>query len=152
MGTLEEVRDLAEKVARRRSLTLWDVEMGGQPGRAVLRVYVEGDQGVDLDTVAEVSEEISRGLDLRDPIPGRYTLEVSSPGLERTLRSPEHFARCVGRKAVIKTRERLLADSHRIEGTIAAATEDCVKLETSSGEVDVPYGQLRSARTIFEWK
>ena len=45
-----------------------------------------------------------------------------------------------------------MADSHRIEGTIAAATEDAVKLETSSGEVDVPYGQLRSARTIFEWK
>jgi ribosome maturation factor RimP len=152
MGTLEEVRDLAEAVARRRSLTLWDVEMGGQPGRAVVRVFVDGDGGVDLDTVAEVSEEISRGLDLRDPIPGRYTLEVSSPGLERPLRSPEHFARCVGRKAVIKTRERLMPDSHRIEGTIAGTTEDCVKLDTGAGEVDVPYDQLRSARTIFEWK
>jgi ribosome maturation factor RimP len=152
MGTLEEVRDLAEAVAHRRSLTLWDVEMGGQPGRAVVRVFVEGDQGVDLDTVAEVSEEISRGLDLRDPIQGRYTLEVSSPGLERTLRSREQFARCVGRKAVIKTRERLLPDSHRIEGTIAGVTEDSVKLDTGAGEVDVPYGQLRSARTIFEWK
>jgi ribosome maturation factor RimP len=151
MGTLEEVRDLAEAVARRRSLTLWDVEMSGQPGRAVVRVFVEGPQGVDLDTVAQVSEEISRGLDLRDPIPGKYTLEVSSPGLERTLRSPEHFARCVGRKAVIKTHERLAADSHRIEGVIAAATDDVVKLDTGSGEVDVPYDQLRSARTIFEW-
>ena len=55
--------------------------MGGQPGRSVLRVFVDGENGgVDLDTVAEVSEEISRALDLRDPIPGRYTLEVSSPG------------------------------------------------------------------------
>ena len=152
MGTLEEVRDLAEAVARRRSLILWDVEVGGQPGRAVVRVFVEGEQGVDLDTVAEVSEEISRGLDLRDPIQGRYMLEVSSPGLERNLRSPEHFARCIGRKAVVKTREKLLPESHRIEGTIAAATDDSVKLETRTGEVEVPYEQLRSARTIFEWK
>jgi ribosome maturation factor RimP len=152
MGTLEEVRDLAEAVARRRRLTLWDVEMGGQPGRAVVRVFIDADDGIDLDTVAEVSEEISRGLDLRDPIPGRYTLEVSSPGLERTLRSPEHFARCLGRKAVVKTRERLLPESHRIEGVIAAASEESVRLETGSGEVDVPYGQLRSARTIFEWR
>jgi ribosome maturation factor RimP len=152
MGTLEEVRDLAEAVARRRSLTLWDVEMGGQPGRAVVRVFVEGDEGVDLDTVAEVSEEITRGLDLKDPIQGRYTLEVSSPGLERTLRLPEHFARSVGRKAVVKTREKLTPESHRIEGVIAEATEDCVRLDTGKAEVEVPYEQLRSARTIFEWK
>jgi ribosome maturation factor RimP len=152
MGTLDEVRDLAESVAHRRSLTLWDVEMAGQPGRSVVRVFVEGEQGVDLDTVAEVSEEISRGLDERDPFQGRYTLEVSSPGLERTLRSQEHFARCIGRKAVIKTREALIPEGHRIEGTIAGATEEVVKLDTKVGEIDVPYEQLRSARTIFEWK
>src|SRR6266480_2493966 len=79
MAALEEVKDLAEAVARRRRLKLWDVEMAGQPGRSVVRVYIDGDDGVDLDTVAEVSDEISRGLDLRDPIPGRYTLEVSTP-------------------------------------------------------------------------
>ena len=105
MGTLDEVRDLAEAVTRRRRLRLWDVEMGGQPGRSVVRVYVDSDDGVDLDTVAEVSEELSRALDLRDPIAGRYILEVSSPGLERTLRNPEHFALSVGKKVMVKTRE-----------------------------------------------
>ena len=104
MGALEEVRDLAEAVARRRSLLLWDVEMGGQPGRAVVRVFVDSEKGgVDLDTVAEVSEEISRGLDLKDPIGGRYTLEVSSPGLERPLRRPEHFQRFVGTTVAVRT-------------------------------------------------
>jgi ribosome maturation factor RimP len=151
MGTLDEVRDLAEAVARRRSLMLWDVEMGGQPGGPVVRVFVDGDQGVDLDTVAGVSEELSRGLDLHDPIPGRYTLEVSSPGLERTLRTPEHFARSVGRKAVVKTRERLIEGSHRIEGVITAAGEDAVTLATQAGEIEVPFAQVRSARTVFEW-
>ena len=152
MGALEEVRDLAEAVARRRSLLLWDVEMGGQPGRAVVRVYVDSEKGgVDLDTVAEVSEEISRGLDLKDPIGGRYTLEVSSPGLERTLRLPRHFELCVGRKVVMKTRERLVGDSHRLEGTIATAGPDVVKLEVDSDSVEVPYDQIKSARTVFEW-
>src|SRR5688500_7091037 len=111
MGALEEVRDLAESVARRRSLRLWDAEMGGQPGRTTVRVFVDGDDGVDLDTVAEVSEEISRGLDLRDPIEGRYTLEVSSPGLERSLKSPAHWQVSVGKKVTVKTKDKVVGDS-----------------------------------------
>src|SRR5918996_690969 len=128
MGALEEVTDLAESVVRRRSLRLWDVELGGQPGRAVVRVFVEADGGIDLDTVAEVSEEISRGLDLKDPIPGAYTLEVSTPGLERNLRLPEHFTRSVGDRVSVKTRERLFENSHRIDGVIRAADDTSVEL------------------------
>src|SRR5918997_1592887 len=116
MSALDEVKDLAQAVTKRRSLRLWDVEMAGRPGQSVLRVFVDADGGVDLDTVAQVSEEISRGLDLKDPIPGRYTLEVSSPGLERTLRLPEHFALSVGRQVVVKTTERIAGDSNRVEG------------------------------------
>lgn len=152
MQALEEVKDLAEAVTRRRSLRLWDVEMGGQPGRAIVRVLVDADGGIDLDTVAEVSEEISRGLDLKDPIGGRYTLEVSSPGLERNLKTKEHFSVCTGRRAVVKTKEKLVGDSHRIDGTISEARDDAVVLETEDGEVEVPYGGIKTARTVFEWK
>ncbi|HEX2057195.1 MAG TPA: ribosome maturation factor RimP [Actinomycetota bacterium] len=153
MGALEEVRDLAEAVTQRRSLRLWDVEMGGQPGRAIVRVFVEGDDGVDLDTVAEVAEEISRGLDLRDPIPGRYTLEVSSPGLERSLKVPDHWRASAGKKVTVKTKEKLVGDSHRLDGTVESTTEDSVLLRTngSSESVEVPFSAIRSARTVFEW-
>lgn len=151
MGTLEEVRDLAEAVVARRSLRLWDVEMGGAPGRSIVRVYVDADDGVDLDTVAAVSEELSRGLDLRDPIQGRYTLEVSSPGLERSLKAPEHFAVSVGKQVMVKTKQRLRGDSHRLDGTLSAATQDGFRLVTEDGEIDVPYEQVKSARTVFEW-
>ena len=151
MGALEEVRDLAGAVARRRSLTLWDVEMGGRPGRAVVRVFVDAEGGIDLDTVADVSEEISRGLDLRDPIADRYTLEVSSPGLERTLRSPDHWRRSVGSKVVVKTVEAVFPGGHRAEGTILDADADRVLLETPDGNFELPYDVIRSARTIFEW-
>jgi ribosome maturation factor RimP len=153
MDVLEEVSDLAESVVRRRSLSLWDVEMGGSKGSRVVRVYVDGDDGVDLDTVAEVSEEISRGLDLRDPIEGRYTLEVSSPGLERSLKRPEHYARSVGKQVIVKTKSRMVGDSHRVDGTILEARDESVTLRTDQQEeVDVPYEEVKSARTVFEWR
>ena len=152
MSALDEVRNLAEAVARRRSLSLWDVEFAGRPGNSVVKVYVHSDNGVDLETVAQVSEEISRGLDLKDPIPGRYTLEVSSPGLERNLKKPEHFVRSVGDAVVVKTTEVLVGNSHRIEGTIASAGEESVVVRTNGSEVDVPYGSIKQARTVFEWK
>jgi ribosome maturation factor RimP len=152
MGSLEEVRDLAESVARRRALRLWDVEMAGQSGSLIVRVFIDADGGVDLDTVAEVSEELSRGLDLRDPIEGRYTLEVSSPGLERTLRSPEHFSASVGKQAVVKTTDRLVGESHRVEGVISFAGPNGVTLETVEGNFELPYDVIKSARTVFDWK
>jgi ribosome maturation factor RimP len=152
MSALDEVRDLAESVTSHRSLVLWDVEMSGRPGSRVVRVFVDRDGGIDLDTVASVSEEISRGLDLRDPIPGRYTLEVSTPGLERNLRSPGHFARSVGRRAVIKTHEVVGGNTHRLDGIIAAADDSAVTIDTAAGPVAVPYEQVKSARTIFDWK
>jgi len=152
MGALEEIKDLAEAVTRRRRLELWDVEVGGQPGRFLVRVFVEGSNGgIDLDTVAEVSEEISRGLDLRDPIPGSYTLEVSSPGLERNLRSAEHFQRSVGDKVIVKTREPLYSNSHRIDGVIRDVEGDVIRLAVGEEEVSVPLTEIKSARTVFEW-
>ncbi len=152
MGALEEVRDLAEAVTRRRSLQLWDVVLTGEKGRTLVRVYVDGEGGVDLDTVAEVSEEISRGLDLRDPIEGRYALEVSSPGLERNLKSPEHFARSLGSNVVVKTSRELDGGGRRLDGELLEADEDGVLVATGDKEVRVPYDVIRSARTVFRWR
>lgn len=152
MGALEEVKDLAASIAQRRSLRLWDVELAGQPGSSIVRVYVDADDGIDLDTVSEVSEEISRGLDLRDPIAGRYTLEVSSPGLERNLRQPEHFVLSVGKKVMVKTKEKLVTQGHRIDGVIEQADDAAVQVATEAGEIEVPYDQIKTARTVFEWK
>ena len=151
MGALEEVSTLAAAVAQRRSLRLWDIQVSGRPGQAVVRVFVDADGGVDLDTVAEVSQELSRGLDLHDPIPGRYTLEVSSPGLERNLSRPEHFQLSTGCKVVIKTSSVWGPEGHRVEGTLVAANGDVVCIEGGRGAVEVPYDEIKSARTVFEW-
>ena len=158
MGALEEVRDLAESVAARRDLRLWDVELGGGRGNSVIRVYVDRDEGVDLDTVAEMSQELSRGLDLRDPFPGHYVLEVSSPGLERSLKRPEHFSASLGKKVTLRTKRPLYGNSHRIDGLIRSAGTEAVQIELEGADesggpqVEVPYNEVRMARTVFEWQ
>jgi ribosome maturation factor RimP len=152
VGALEEVTDLAESIVRRRSLRLWDVQVGGRPGRQVVRVLVDADEGIDLDTVAEVSEELSRGLDVKDPIPGRYTLEVSSPGLERPLHTAEHFALSIGRDVVVKTTEPLVPQGNRLEGRLIQASDMDATIRTDGGEVQVPYELIKQARTVFQWK
>jgi ribosome maturation factor RimP len=118
--------------------------------RGLLRVVIDRDGGVDVDTIAEASEKISRRLDLEDFGRGRYTLEVSSPGVERPLRDPRDFIKRVGEKVKVKAKvpeEGGLA----FIGTIVAADEDAVTIRTECDERRVAYPFIRSARTVFEW-
>ena len=139
------VSELVEPLIKAHGADLYDVVHGG----ATLQVLVGGD--VDLEELAVLTREISVVLDEADPMPDRYTLEVSTPGLERTLRSVEHFRASVGRRVVVKTFERLIGDSHRIEGVIADAGSGSVRVSTDGGEIDVPLDAIRSARTVFDW-
>jgi len=118
--------------------------------RGLLRVVVDREGGVDLDTIAETSERISRRLDLEDFGPGSYTLEVSSPGVERHLRDPRDFQARVGERVKVKARvpeEGGLS----LTGEIVAADEDAVTIRTDCAERRVAYPFIRSARTVFEW-
>ena len=92
MGPAEHVRELVEPILARLGPELFDVEHQG----AVLRVCVDRPGGVDLDALSDATRAVSAALDADDPFPGRYTLEVSSPGLERPLRTPAQFRRFVG--------------------------------------------------------
>ena len=118
--------------------------------RGLLRVVVDRDGGVDLDTIAECSERISRRLDLEDFGSGRYTLEVSSPGVERHLREPRDFMKRVGEKVKVKA---TVPDEGGLTlvGTIVTADEDAVTIATDCAERRVAYPFIRSARTVFEW-
>ena len=129
------------------------VDLGFRRGNGVplLRVTVDRDGGVDLDAIAEVSERISRRLDLEGFEPGRYTLEVSSPGLERPLRRPRDFFRSVGEKVKVKT-SRPIYGVRSIRGTIVGASEEAVRVATDEGERELSYDDIASARTVFEWE
>lgn len=118
--------------------------------RRILRVVVDREGGVDLDTIAAVSERVSRRLDVEDFGTGPYTLEVSSPGVECPLRKPTDFTRRVGERVKVRTSEPVEgARSHT--GTLVAAGDREVTIATEAGERTVPYEEIASARTVFEW-
>ncbi len=99
MATTDRVAAIVAPLADERGLDLYDVEQH----QASLRVLVDRDGGIDIDTLTELSRAVSRALDDADPVAGKYTLEVSSPGLERPLRRPDHFAGAVGDRITVKT-------------------------------------------------
>lgn len=96
------VAALARPIAEQASCQVWDVEYVREAGEWFLRVYIDREGGVDLDCCEAVSRPLSDALDEADPIQGSYTFEVSSAGLDRPLRRPDHFAQCMGRKVDVK--------------------------------------------------
>ena len=152
MSVADRVRELVLPVLAERRLELYDIEMAGP----VLRVVVDDVDGgaLDMAVVADATRAVSRLLDEVDPVPGRYTLEVTSPGLERNLRLPQHFERAVGEKVKIKTVAEVDA-GRRIEGILDSADATGIAVRTDGGEDDpvrhVAYDQIVRARTVFEW-
>ena len=144
MGQAEAVRALVEPVLASEGLELYDCEL--KPG--LLSVVVDGPDGVDVDRLGTVSQRLSRLLDERDPIPSRYTLEVTSPGLERPLRTPEHFRKAIGEVITVRTTGEAASEGERrIQATLDAVDDAGITLNGRH----IPYDQIDRARTVFEW-
>lgn len=142
MSVTERVRDLVEPALARLGLELFDVEFAGH----TLQVFVDREGGLDLDAIGAATEVVSELLDRDDPVPGRYTLEVSSPGVERPLRTPAHFQRHVGETIAVRTRPTVEGD-RRIEGVLTAADGEGIVV----GGRALSYGDIERARTVFVW-
>jgi ribosome maturation factor RimP len=143
----DTLRQLIDPIVAELGLDLFDFEFGsGQ-----VRVTVDRPGGVDMEAIAGATRAISRALDDADPIAGKYTLEVSSPGLERRLRTPEHHAWAVGQQVTIKTAPTFEGE-RRLTGSIVAADGDGVVVSTAGGtELRLAYDDIDQARTVFEW-
>ena len=145
-----ELDAVLASVVERAGLELVEVTFRREGGGKILRVTVDREGGVDLETIAATSEKLSRRLDAEGFDPGPYSLEVSSPGIERPLRRPAEFAKRVGETVKVKTAEPLEgAKVHR--GTLMSAGDEAVTIATEAGERTVPYEDIESARTVFEW-
>jgi len=147
-----EVEGLIRPVVEAAGLEVWEVSFGREAGRRILRVTVDRQGGVDLDTISTLSQRISRRLDLEGfGEDGPYELEVGSPGLERKLRERRHFERSVGEQVKVKTVEPV--DGSRVhEGALVSADAEAIVIASEGGELRVPYDGIASARTVFEWK
>jgi ribosome maturation factor RimP len=152
-----DVEELIRPVVETAGLELWDVTFRRETGRRILRVTVdraprdEGAGGVDLDTISEISERLSRRLDLEGfAADTPYSLEVSSPGLERGLREPRHFERSVGQQVKVKTAEPVEGRKVHV-GALVSADPEAIVIASGGGELRVRYEDIDSAKTVFEW-
>ncbi len=146
---VEELTALCEPVLRSAGLELVDVEFRS----GVLLVTVDRPGGVDLEALTEANRLVSGVLDERDPIPSRYSLEVSSPGVERPLRTPVHFTKALGEMVTVKTRPQVPGERRR-RGRLVSADEQGFELaldESPATTIRLAYSDVDRVRTVFVW-
>jgi ribosome maturation factor RimP len=152
MGPAERVRKLVEPLITAAGLELWDVDFSGD----VLRILIDRPGGADLDSIGRLSEPISTLLDETDAGPeGRYVLEVSSPGVERVLRTPDQYRRFVGQLVSVKTSQPV-DGARRFSGPLLACDDLGIVLGADPGGVDAlehrfSYDQIQQTRTVLVW-
>jgi len=128
-----------------------DVELLGRGAGRILRVTVDAEGGIGVDRIADLARGVSRLLDDEAAVDGAYTLEVTSPGLERSLRRPSQYAKSVGREVVVKTREPIEGvQSHR--GILREADDRAVAVLVDGHDRRIPLADVTQARTVFRWE
>ena len=125
---------------------LYDIVNAKEHDRNIFRVLVTAENGISLDKCAEISRMISPILDVDEPMNGEYVLEVSSPGIERKLRTKEHFKASIGEKVKIKN-----FATEVYKGELILADNEKIIVRTEFGDDEITYDSILSAATYFEW-
>ncbi|MFN8052905.1 MAG: ribosome maturation factor RimP [Acidimicrobiales bacterium] len=146
MATIDTLTDLVAPIVAGLDADIYDIEYGS----GVFRLTLDRPGGIDLDTIAEATRQISRQIDLDDPIPSKFTLEVTSPGLERTLRTPAHWATAIGDVVSVKMKPGFDGD-RRVQGVLSAVDDATATLDVDGTEVRCPLDEVDRAKTVFHW-
>jgi len=147
--TISDIWTVVETYLAAEKLELDDVELLGRGPGQLLRVVVDG-ENLNVDRLAEVSRGLSRLLDHDTDLTDAYRLEVTSPGLERSLRRPAHYAKSIGREAVVKVARG--QDKTSLRGVLTTAGELSFTIETEDGPSVVDYEDVLTAKTVFRWE
>ncbi|MFN5840802.1 MAG: ribosome maturation factor RimP [Acidimicrobiaceae bacterium] len=153
-NVVDMVTSMVAPILSDLSLELYDLEFAGGILRVTIDTPAGGPAGVDIDQISLVTRLLGRELDHNDnAVPGRFTLEVTSPGLERTLRTPHHFAREVGKEVTIRLSSEL-DGRRRVAGLLVGATDSTasVRLSDSGETIEVPLSLVDMAKTFFVWE
>ena len=148
------VQELADRVATGHGVEVLELTLQGQGRGRVLSVVLDAEEPVEADVVEQVSKDLSRALDQADPVPGSYTLEVSTPGLGRPLHTRRDFRRQRGREVRV-----LRSGSPRggeeatssLQGVVVDADDEAVTLEVDGGEVRVPLSEVVRGKVVLPW-
>ncbi|MDM5327942.1 ribosome maturation factor RimP [Neobacillus sp. CF12] len=145
----EVVEELAQPIIQELGLELVEIEFLKEGKNWYLRVYIDKENGVDIEDCGIVSEKLSEKLDELDPITHNYFLEVSSPGAERPLKKAKDFEKAIGKNVFIKTYEPIDGEKG-FEGKLLDYDGQTVKIEmkikTRKKEIEIPYEKVASAR------
>ena len=134
------------KLIEANGAVLYDTETVKENDETIYRVYITKPGGVSMDDCVAITHDISPLLDVYPPVSGAYRLEVSSPGIERKLTKPEHFMNSLGEKVKVK-----VLGGEKFKGTLKAADEEGVVIETKEGDKSFSYTQLGTVKTYFEF-
>jgi ribosome maturation factor RimP len=158
---VDDIRELAVPLVGALGCRLYDVEISGGGRARTVRVLIERDGGVDLDAITAATQAISSALDeasstngstdgaIARGIDGPFVLEVSSPGVERPLRRPEHYHGAVGETVTITYHTE--TGPRRARGVLAEAGDEQCVVEVDGTPVPIAYDAVTKARTVFEW-
>lgn len=141
----DELSELLAPVVAGLGYELWELEFLPRAGGGLLRLYIDATDGISLDDCERVSRAVSATLDTADPIPGAYTLEVSSPGLDRVLRTQAHFERFAGERVRLEMMQPI-DGRKRFAGRLKQVTSGEITLELGNGAVRLPIDDIHKAR------
>ncbi|GJM14010.1 MAG: ribosome maturation factor RimP [Pseudohongiella sp.] len=142
------VTELIEPTIQALGVQLWGVELLQQGKYSLLRIYIEREEGVTIDDCEKVSRQVSALLDVEDPIAGEYTLEVSSPGMDRPLFTVEQYAQYVGSEVDLKLR-RPIDGRRKFKGQIIKVSGDVIGLMVDGSEFDLEFSDIEKASIVF---
>lgn len=144
--TVTHIDELLQPGAEALGYELVAVELSGGD-TSIVRIYIDGPNGITVDDCAKASRQFSAILDVEDPISNRYTLEVSSPGMDRPLAKPEHFKSVVGGDVKIKMLS-LIDGRRRFTGELIEANDDFIVVEVDGEQTELPYNEMDRARVV----
>ena len=141
----DQLIELLQPVVADLGYELWELEYAARSGGGLLRLYIDAPDGISVEDCERVSRAVSQKMDEADPIAAQYTLEVSSPGLDRVLRTQAHFARFTGEPVEVEMMQKLNGRK-RFAGRLTNVTEGAITLEMEGGAVSLPLDAIHKAR------
>lgn len=145
-----ELDELIRPLAEGLGLTLWGIEKASGGDRAILRVYIDAEGGVDVDQCAQLSRDISVMLEVEDPIPGRYNLEVSSPGLERPFFSCEQM-KGYEKKTITAQLHEAFEGRRKFTGVLTRVEDNAFSMEVDNDEYTFQFEEVKKANLKYSF-
>jgi ribosome maturation factor RimP len=146
-----KIEEIAQRVTESEGMELVEVEVLGGGRSRLVRIYIDKPAGISHADCELISQQVGTILDVEDVVPGHYTLEVSSPGVERKLLKPRDYERFQGKKVKLTLREPI-EDQRHWEGTLAGFDDGVISLNTEGGKsVRFRFDQVERANLKFEW-